>query len=174
MIKRKAYTRHTPSGIVHVRDSWIPKQGSLAPRKRARTHASPRIKCPAGQVARSGYARKSSSATRGDTKYRVGKTHVPAICIRDIGRQGKGSPKIQRVYKLRKGALTQYDYHINESAADRHAALKRAIAAGMPINSLIWKLNAQAVLRKNAEPGSDRARAGQRFAADVEWAREQK
>ena len=160
-IKRKGYSYRSPSGkTVRVSPACIKRRGSPKPRQRSKPRSpSPQLRCAKGEIARAGY-----TAARKGKRYRVS-----PVCIRDIGKPGRGKRVIQKKYKLRQGALTRFGYHIDKSKEERRAALKKALASGMPIDSLILKLNAQAVYRKNAKQGSKRATAGKRFAADRNW-----
>jgi hypothetical protein len=100
---------------------------------------------------------------------RVKSARVTQGCIKDIGRRGRGKVLIQSKYKLRKGALTALGYHVNDTAEKRRAALVAAVKSGVPINSLIWKLNAQFTFRRNAQQGTKAYVLGQRFRSDQQF-----
>lgn len=172
MIKRKGYVRSSPKGKKRfVKPACIKKQGSKAPRQRV-SRASPKakrrssLKCGPGMIVRDGYRRKSYMRSDG---VKVESARVGPVCVKDIGRKGKGSPRIQKKYKLRKGALTNLGYQVEDPEKVRHAVLERAIESGTDANSLKWKLNAQYVYRKNARKGSERAKLAKRFKSDVEY-----
>lgn len=114
---------------------------------------SPKLRCGRGKMVRRAYTTK-----RG--------TRVPATCIRDLGRKGHGSPILP---KLRKGSLTALGYQVKDAEATRRKALRKAVAKGVPVDTLIWKLVAQANLRKNFPARSPQAQLGKRFKADQEF-----
>lgn len=175
-IYRKAYTRKDKDGkTVRVSGGCIKKQGSTAPRTRARQ--SPKAlrrlpageKCKPGEIVRDGYVRKAYKRKDGST---VKRTVVKPSCVKDVGRAGKGKREIQKKYKLRKGALRALGYEVKDTESKRRAALLKAVKSGkLPVNSLKWKLNAQYVYRKNAPKGSRRYELGQRFRKDFEYLR---
>lgn len=168
-ILHKGYTRRSPSGKrTRVRSTCIDKQGSTKPRQRASPKAKSRanLKCPPGMIVRKGYVREAYTTSSGK---RVPSTRVGAVCIKDIGAPGKGKTRIQSKYKLRKGALTSLGYDVKAPESERRAVLERAIKNGADVNSLKWKLNAQAVYRKNAAKGSARAKIGKRFQSDLDY-----
>lgn len=169
MIKRKGYVRSSPKGKKrYVKPACIKKQGSTAPRQRVSPKPRRRssLQCGPGMIVRDGYRRKSYTRSNG---VRVESARVGPVCVKDIGRKGKGSPRIQKKYKLRKGALTNLGYKVEDPEKVRHAVLERAIKSGTNVNSLKWKLNAQYVYRKNARKGSAKAKLAKRFKSDVEY-----
>ena len=91
-------------------------------------------------------------------------THVKAASYRtsNKGKPGRG-PKL---FKLRKGGLSQYGYMVRSGLAERHAALTRAIAQGVPGLTLSRRLGALATLLKRTNPMlSKRLRRNQRWVA---------
>ena len=116
------------------------------------------MKCPPGYIKRTGYTRKGYR--RKDGTY-VGPSRVPASCIKDVGKKGKGIPVIG---KLTEGDLTQYGYHIKEAdLGKRRTSLMKAGQKFSPL-SVFRKLNALAILNKNTNPTySKRARADARW-----------
>lgn len=101
-------------------------------------------RCSSGQILRKAYSRKSFTRSDG-TKVRASKT--PAACIKDVGKPGKG----KRLFVLRKGTLSKYGYSTKISKESRHIALRKAVDAGSRLVA-IRKLNALAILNKNAHP----------------------
>lgn len=78
------------------------------------------------------------------------------------GRPGRG-PKL---FKLKKGGLSQYGYKTTSSVSMRHAALSRAISRGVPGLTLSHRLGALATLLKRTNPMlSKRLRGNQRWVA---------
>lgn len=78
------------------------------------------------------------------------------------GRPGRG-PKL---FKLKKGGLSQYGYKTMSSTSMRHAALSRAISRGVPGLTLSHRLGALATLLKRTNPMlSKRLRRNQRWVA---------
>lgn len=82
--------------------------------------------------------------------------------VRNRGKPGRG-PKL---FRLKKGGLSQYGYSTSSSLAGRHAALTRAIAQGVPGLTLSRRLGALATLLKRTNPMlSKRLRRNQRWVA---------
>jgi hypothetical protein len=88
------------------------------------------IKPPKGYIVREGYKRKAyvrSSYTRSDgTKVKATKVSaakVPPTLIKDRGAPGKG-PKL---IPLKNDPRHMDGYHFNQSEADRHAAIRKAV-----------------------------------------------
>jgi hypothetical protein len=100
--------------------------------------------CSSGQILRKAYSRKAYTKNDG-TKVRSSKS--PAVCIKDVGKPGKG----KRLFVLRKGTLSKYGYSTKISKESRHAALRKAVEDGSRLVA-IRKLNALAILNKNAHP----------------------
>jgi len=131
--------------------------------------------CPPGQVARSGYLRKISTRihTEGyNRKTKTGKVvrvrprtqtvRVKSSCIKDLGKKGKGSP---RIGPLRKGDLKKYGYSYKLPETRRHAALKSAVREYGPLG-VYHKLNAVAKLTSSSAPSAYSA-----FSKDRNWIR---
>jgi hypothetical protein len=88
-------------------------------------------KCPSGMIEKEGYTRKGhirKSYTRKDgTKVSaaiVSETDVPPVCVKDVGKPGKGPkilPKPRNEIKLH-----TYGYSTKKTDAQRHEALKDA------------------------------------------------
>ena len=116
-----------------------------------------RARCPPGTIWRKSYRKRSG-------------TRVAGNCIADVGAPGKGltdgSPGIG---PLRAGDLSQfgYDHVADMSAARRHLALRRAVAAYSAL-SVFRKLNAVYVYTRRTSPASSRI-----FKADRDWVKEQ-
>ncbi len=91
-------------------------------------------------------------------------TRVKATSYRtsNKGKPGRG-PKL---FRLKKGGLSQYGYRAKSGLATRHAALTRAIAQGVPGLTLSRRLGALATLLKRTNPMlSKRLRRNQRWIA---------
>lgn len=115
------------------------------------------VRCKKGMIRREAYVRYSKKGTR---------TLVPAACIRDVGRPGKGirtgGPGIG---PLRKGDLSQFGYErvTTLSVGNRRGALKKAVAAYGALTT--WrKLNAVYVYTRITSPASSRV-----FKEDMNW-----
>ena len=68
--------------------------------------------------------------------------------IKNRGKPGRG-PKL---FKLRKGGLSQYGYASKSSMAQRHSSLSQAISRGVPSLTLSQRLGALATLLKRTNP----------------------
>lgn len=105
-------------------------------------------KCSKGQVIREGFKRTSG-------------TWVSPTCI-TTGNAVKG----KKLFDLEKGDLTRYGYkdvkHL--TVAERHAALKEAVAHGAKTLPLSRKLNALYVLNEHKHP-----ELAKRFKDDSDW-----
>ena len=66
---------------------------------------------------------------------------------------------------LRKGTLRSFGYGSNNSASERHSALKKAVKSEGAL-SIFRKLNAVATLNKNTNPTLSK-----KFLADRNWVR---
>ncbi len=99
------------------------------------------MSCPKGQIKRSSYKRKSYK--KKDSTI-VKATRVPATCIIDRGKPGKGI----KLYEVTKPQLLRnYGYSTNESFEDRKIALKRALINEDPLE-VLRHLNAIRTLQK--------------------------
>jgi hypothetical protein len=134
------------------------------------------IKCPKGYIARHSYARryKTSVRERGYTVKKASGTtykvypknetlYVPAACVKDLGKPGKGVPEGQGIGPLRKGEMTKFGYSSKKSEEERHEALKKAVAELGPL-STYRKLDAVAKLGARIAPDASRI-----FAKDRDW-----
>lgn len=134
------------------------------------------IKCPAGYIARASYARryKTSVRQRGYTVKKASGTtykvypknetlYVPAACVKDLGKPGKGVPEGQGIGPLRKGEMTKFGYSAKKGDESRHEALKKAVAALGPLG-VYRKLDAVAKLSVRIAPDASRI-----FAKDRDW-----
>jgi hypothetical protein len=134
------------------------------------------IKCPKGYIARHSYARryKTSVRERGYTVKKASGTtykvypknetlYVPAACVKDLGKPGKGVPEGQGIGPLRKGEMTKFGYSSKKSEEERHDALKKAVAELGPL-STYRKLDAVAKLGARIAPDASRI-----FAKDRDW-----
>jgi hypothetical protein len=118
-------------------------------------------------VHRKSYTRKAYSRKgykRSDGTYvkpaKVGASRVPASTfkIKDVGAKGRG----KKLFKVKKGLLTKYGYHVDKSAKARHMALKKADKAYGSVR--LWRmLNAQALFRKRTNG------LGKMFTTDRNW-----
>ena len=115
-------------------------------------------KCGRGKILRAAYTRRIAHSRK--------RTHVPAGCIRDAGRPGKGLASGESgIGKLREGDLAQFGYeHVTRlDAPRRHLALGRAVAKYGAL-TVFRKLNAVYVYTRNTAPASSRV-----FKADRNW-----
>jgi hypothetical protein len=87
---------------------------------------------------------------------------VESRCIKNVGLPGKG-PKL--FGPLKKGELAKHGYTFRGTEAERHAALKKAVAE-YGSTGVFRKLNAVAKLTKRASP-----KAANVFVKDREWVR---
>jgi hypothetical protein len=138
------------------------------------------IKCPTGYIARASYARryKTSVRQRGYTVKKASGTtykvypknetlYVPAACVKDLGKPGKGVPEGQGIGPLRKGEMTKFGYSAKKGDEARHEALKKAVAALGPLG-VYRKLDAVAKLGVRIAPDAARI-----FAKDRDWVEKQ-
>lgn len=134
------------------------------------------IRCPKGYIARASYARRYKTSVRqkgytvkkaSGTTYKVypknETLYVPAACVKDLGKPGKGVPDKQGIGPLRKGEMTKFGYSSKLGEEDRHEALRKAVAA-LGALSTYRKLDAVAKLSMRVAPDSSRI-----FAADRDW-----
>lgn len=88
------------------------------------------MSCPKGQIKRASYKRKSYK--KKDSTI-VKATRVPATCIIDRGKPGKG----KKLYEVTKPQLLRsYGYSTDESYEDRKMSLKRAMINEDPLEVL--------------------------------------
>jgi hypothetical protein len=134
--------------------------------------------CSAGKILRAPYVRRFGSTVRAKGYTRKTKSGrvvhifpkkaksviVPATCIRDRGKKGKGTKKIGQ---LRKGELKRFGYSTRLSTEQRHAALKKAIST-LGSNNVYHKLDAVAKLSVRIAPKRSKI-----FTMDREWVRNQ-
>lgn len=131
--------------------------------------------CPPGEIPRIGYVRRITSRVHreGYTKKTAsGKTikvypksksvFVPATCVKDLGKPGKGFPVFG---PLRKGELKKHGYSYKLPESERQTALKKAIQEFGPLDTY-RKLNAVAKLSSRSAP-----EASKTFSADRNWIR---
>jgi hypothetical protein len=128
--------------------------------------------CPPGMILRSAYKRKFTKtikkqgyvAKRGSKLVRIyPSSHtstVKATCVKDKGLKGKSAPGIG---PLKKGELSKHGYHSKRPEAERHAALKRAVAdyGGL---ATYRKLDAVTKLSLRSAPEAHKV-----FQADRNW-----
>ena len=117
-----------------------------------------------GCIRRVAYTRKLKSGRR---------VRVPAGCIRNVGRPGKGyqgpvGPNGLRspgIGPLREGELSQFGYAnvVKKSAKNRHSALKKAVKKYGSL-SVRRKLQAVATYTKSTSPAASKT-----FKADIAW-----
>ena len=133
------------------------------------------IKCPKGYIARHSYARRYKTSVRqqgytvkkaSGTTYKVypknETLYVPAACVKDLGKPGKGVPG-EGIGPLRKGEMTKFGYSSKKGEEARHDALKKAVAELGPLGTY-RKLDAVAKLSVRIAPDASRI-----FAADRDW-----
>lgn len=184
-------TQGCPSGY-HKRSEYTAASGKYVPprcvrstspyefkRSTLKKHAHKKndeIKCPKGYIARHSYARryKTSVRQRGYTVKKASGTtykvypknetlYVPAACVKDLGKPGKGVPEGQGIGPLRKGEMTKFGYSSKKPEEERHEALKKAVAELGPL-STYRKLDAVAKLGVRIAPDASRI-----FAKDRDW-----
>ena len=184
-------TQGCPSGY-HKRSEYTAASGKYVPprcvrstspyefkRSTLKKHAHKKndeIKCPKGYIARHSYARryKTSVRQRGYTVKKASGTtykvypknetlYVPAACVKDLGKPGKGVPEGQGIGPLRKGEMTKFGYSSKKPEEERHEALKKAVAELGPL-STYRKLDAVAKLGVRVAPDASRI-----FAKDRDW-----
>jgi hypothetical protein len=154
----------------------------LKKRMTARIHHSKNtnksIKCPRGYIGRAAYVRRYSTSVRSKgytvrkasgTTYKVHprnrSLYVPASCIKDTGKPGKGVPNGQAIAPLRKGELTKYGYSTNLPENDRRKILLEAVK-DLGALTIYRKLDAVAKLSLRISPENSRI-----FAKDRDWIR---
>lgn len=99
------------------------------------------MSCPKGQIKRASYKRKSYK--KKDSTI-VKATRVPATCIIDRGKPGKG----EQLFEVTKPQLLRsYGYSTDESFDDRKISLKRAMVKEDPLE-VLRHLNAIRTLQK--------------------------
>jgi len=134
------------------------------------------IKCPSGYIARHSYVRryKTSVRQRGYTVRKASGTtykvypknetlYVPAACVKDLGKPGKGMPDGKGIGPLRKGEMTKFGYSVTKGEEARHEALKKAVAE-LGALSTYRKLDAVAKLGVRIAPDASRI-----FKKDRDW-----
>ena len=134
------------------------------------------IRCPAGYIARASYARryKTSVRQRGYTVKRASGTtykvypksetlYVPAACVKDVGKPGKGVPEGKGIGPMRQGEMTRFGYSSKKDIVARHEAIRKAVAHLGPL-STYRKLDAVSKLALRIAPDASRI-----FAADRDW-----
>lgn len=185
-IKRKAYSRKLSSGkTVHVKASCIKAQSQSGLKRSVKDAKTMKMKekqhdiardifgepsCAPGEILRSGYYKKgykrnSYKRTDGTSvgTSKVNDTIVPPACIKS--RTGK-SEKGKQLFVLEKGTLSRFGYDDvkNLSVAQRHNALKKAMAGGIKPLSAFRKLIAVATLNKNINEAESNI-----FRSDAAW-----
>jgi hypothetical protein len=115
--------------------------------------------CSPGTIRRASYTRKAHRRSDGT---RVKGAHVPASCIKDLGKPGKG----KRLFTLKKGGLRKYGYTLSETQDVRHSALVKAMEDGMSTGYLWKRLNAIQILHRNTNP-----KTAEKILSDMEWLR---
>lgn len=122
-------------------------------------------KCPKGEIMRDGYIRRGYVISRGSAKgRRVKRTYVPATCIEDRGKPGKG-PKLIPAFKTPE-ALRQFGYSVKDPFEDRKKAIRKAVDK-YGKNKIIRHLVVARIYHKNTNPVYTR-----KFQKDEEYARE--
>lgn len=83
-------------------------------------------KCPPGKILKVGYTRKAFNRRNSKTGsvIHVPKSHVPATCINDVGKKGKG-PKILPIPDPN-FRLSKYGYSVHKNDNARQKALRKA------------------------------------------------
>ena len=186
--KRKSYTSRSGHRVTArcVRATTPYKESSAEFKRRITRKSASRLgryigtlkSCSPGKILRAPYVRRFATAIRkkGYTrKTKSGKTiHVqptkksailvPAACIVDKGKKGKGT---QRIGPLRKGELAKYGYSASKPQSQRYAALRRAIGR-LGSNNVYHKLDAIAKLSVRTAPDKSKI-----FSNDRDWVKRQ-
>ena len=133
-----------------------------------KTSKTSRKRCPKGQVLRTAYVRDAYTNKNG---VKIQKSIVPATCIEDVGKPGKGlyNDKGERIYiHIKRGELGQFGYHgINKlTEKQRRIRLGRAVRQLSKGNYLpiYRKLILFSTLFKNKKPDDARL-----YREDAEW-----
>lgn len=114
------------------------------------------LSCPKGKILRSAYTRKQYTRKDGTN---VRSSKVSAKCIKDLGNVGKG----KKLFTLKKGGLTKFNYSLKSNDKNRISSLKKA-SKTYDKGTLVKKLNALYILHKNTHPSySKKARS------DMKW-----
>jgi len=178
-IRRKSYNRRSTSGsTVHVPANCIVDTSGRGHKRsdddkkiiKARERIQNRVnrkygvpKCPNGQVARSGYIKKSYSRKNSRGSYtKIDSIEVKPACVSDQGASGKHN-KLPIV--LEKGDLKKYGYEnvSDKSSSSRHRALSRAVKDIKPL-SLFRKLIILSTMNKTKNPI-----LAKKFKSDAKW-----
>jgi len=186
--KRKSYTSKRGHRVPArcIRSTTPYKQSSAEFKRSVTQRQTRRLKsvlgetkvCPPGQILRAPYVRRFRSSVKAkgyDRKTKSGKiVHVvptkasailvPAACIKDLGKKGKGT---QKIGPLREGLLKKYGYRAALTRYERHAALGRAVKV-LGSNNVFHKLDAVAKLSLRTHPDSARI-----FSEDRDWVRKE-
>lgn len=163
-VYRKAHTKKTSSGKkTKVKASCSRRRNTVLNKdveallKKILKSMSPKrpsrksLKCPNGFIKRSAYTRRAYTKTdKSGRRRKISSAKVPASCIRDLGRSGKGKKLFS---KLKKGDLKRFGYQNIKSLTleQRKRALKKAVNyyGYLPV---IKKLNAVYVLTRSSDP----------------------
>jgi hypothetical protein len=134
------------------------------------------IKCPKGYILRASYARRYKTSVRqqgytvkkaSGTTYKVypknETLYVPAACVKDLGKPGKGVPEGKGIGPMRKGEMTKFGYSSKKGEDARHEALVKAVEELGALGTY-RKLDAVAKLSVRIAPDASRI-----FAADRDW-----
>jgi hypothetical protein len=144
--------------------------------ERADTRKRSDIHCPKGYIARASYARRYKTSIRekgytvrkaSGTTYKVypknETLYVPASCVKDLGKPGKGVPEGQGIGPMRQGEMTRFGYSAKKSTEERHKALRLAVMK-LGALSTYRKLDAVAKLSVRVAPDASRI-----FTEDRDW-----
>jgi hypothetical protein len=174
--KRSEYTTaggtYVPTRCVRSTSPYEHSPKNLKTRKREIKS----IKCPEGYIARAPYVRRYSTSVRAKgytvrkasgTTYKVHpknkNLYVPASCIKDTGKPGKGVPEGEGIGPLRKGELTKYGYSTRLPENERRKILLEAIKDLGALN-VFRKLDAVAKLSLRISPENSEI-----FTKDRDW-----
>ena len=91
--------------------------------------------CKKGEILRSGYTIKKTS------------TKVKSVCIKDMGKLGKG-PKLIVMPSKDAGILSSYGYHLKDKHEDRIKAIKKSLKKH-PKLTILRHINALRTLFKS-------------------------
>ena len=133
-----------------------------------KTKETSRKRCPKGKILRTAYVREAYTNKNGTE---IKKSIVPATCIDDVGKPGKGlfNEKGERIYiPIKKGELGQFGYHGFDKLNERQRRIRlgkavRKLSKGnyLPI---FRKLILFSTLFKNTNP-----KYSKMYRQDAEW-----
>ena len=110
--------------------------------------------CPPGFIRRAGYTRDPFTATREGTRYKVGRTRVPATCVEDVGKPGKTPARERVLPPPEEGALHGWK---KELPAGKRRKILLGIARDESYRDAVGRLNLLANYTKRTSPETHKA-----------------